>query len=298
MSKIPGLSGQQRLLQLAKAQLGTPLSVSQETTADTLPEEQGVFTDKHRLLAARSGISLWSGSSLSIGQRAERRIQLQQEKQQQNLESIMLLAMDYCPEHISQQDVDPDWFQQFCELVLNISNRNMQQLWAKILAGEIAAPGKFSLKTLLTLRQMSYKEALALQHAANLSCRSRQEHNNRIYFGYLRKPSLWNLLTRRNRAVLNLSQFGLTYPQILSLMDIGLLHSAEIESGELDPGQQLNWQYQQLSLNCTPNSKGVVLQYYKYTPMGAELLPLLSTQPNQSYLSALRQMLSEVMTFH
>ncbi|MDX3773148.1 TIGR03899 family protein [Chromatiaceae bacterium AAb-1] len=297
MSKISSVSGQQRLLKLAKSQLGTSIHPPEQTT-EKAAADSSAFSSKHQQLAARSGITLNAPSDMNIAQRAERRLQIQKEKQQQNLESIMLLALDYCPEHVSQQEVDPDWFQQFCELVLNISNRNMQQLWAKILAGEIASPGKFSLKTLLTLKQMSYKEALALQLAANLSCRSRQEFSARIYFGYLRKPSLWQWLTGRSKAMLNLSQFGLTYPQILSLMDIGLLHNSEIESGELNPSQQLNWQYQQLSLNCTPNSKGVVLQYYKYTPMGAELLPLLAAQPNQIYLTALKQLLSDVMDFH
>ena len=38
--------------------------------------------------------------------------------------------------------------------------------------------------------------------------------------------------------MLNLSQFGLTYPQILSLIDLGLLHQSEIESGEMGKNQQ------------------------------------------------------------
>jgi hypothetical protein len=96
---------------------------------------------------------------------------------------------------------------------------------------------------------------------------------------------------------LNLSQFGLSYTQILSLVDIGLLHSSEIESGELPAGHQINWQYQQLSVNGSITSKNVVLQYYKYTASGAELLPLLSTQPNQQYLDALKLLLADVISF-
>lgn len=296
MAKVNPISGQQRLMQLARAQFGSGL-VQLAAQPDTpSADEQGHFGDKHHQLAARSGAAA-SYANLSLAQRAERRLQMQRERQQHNLERIMALALEYCPEHVSAQDVDPDWFQQFCELILEISNLSMQQLWAKILAGEIASPGKFSLKTLHTLKRMSFKEAQALQQAANLSCRTRQDPNARIYFGYIRKPSLWRLLTGRSRAVMNLNQFGLSYPQILSLMDIGLLHSSEIESGELPAGQLLNWQYQSHNLNGTIISKDVVLQYYKYTASGAELLPLLSTQTNAQYLDALKQLLSGMISF-
>ena len=296
MTKIHSLSGQQRLLQLARNQFGSGVMPADSATGNNTNQQQGHFADKHQQLAARSGATAGQ-AGLTLAQRAERRLQMQRERQQHNLERVMALALEYCPEHVSAQDIDPDWFQQFCELILDISNHSMQQLWAKILAGEIASPGKFSLKTLHTLKRMSYKEAMALQQAANLSCRPRQDPTARIYFGYIHRPSLWRVLTGRNRAVLNLSQFGLSYTQILSLVDIGLLHSSEIESGELPAGHQINWQYQQLSVNGSITSKNVVLQYYKYTASGAELLPLLSTQPNQQYLDALKLLLADVISF-
>lgn len=294
MVKVSPLSGQQRLAQLARSQFGTPVQSSiNDNNADAVM--QGDFTAKHHSLSARSGAA--ASASLTLAQRAERRLQMQRERQQYNLESIMALAMEYCTDQVASQDVDPDWFQQYCELVLEISNKNMQQLWAKILAGEIAMPGKFSLKTLHSLQRMSYKEALALQQAANLSFKTRQDPTPRIYFGFIQKPSLWRVLTGKNRAVLNLNQYGLSYPQILSLMEIGLLHSSEIETGALPGGQMLNWQYQHININGTISSKDAVLQYYKYTACGAELLPLLSTQPNPSYLLALKQLLASIILF-
>ncbi len=295
MSKITPLSGQQRLRQLARTQLGTALRQEEISSQEHKATEASPFADKHQQLAARSGAAV-NQTGMTLAERAERRLLMQKERQQHNLERIILLAQDYCPEQVSAQEVDPDWFQQFCELVLDVSNGNMQQLWAKILAGEIASPGKFSLKTLHALKRMSYKEAIALQQAANLSCRGRQDPSSKIYFGYIRRPSLWQWLTGRSRAVLNLSQFGLSYPQILSLTDIGLLHSAEIESGELAVGHSLHWQFQQQVLSGKVR-KNVVLQYYKYTASGAELLPLLSIQPNLAYLQAVKQLLADVVSF-
>ena len=299
MNKIISASGQQRLLKLARYHLGAPVAgkaaeTSNEANADISDNTPG--NAKHQQLAARSGAPEPAGE-LTLAQRVSRRLQMQRERQQQNLEKTMALALEYCPERVSAQEVDPDWFAQYCELILDISNSSMQQLWAKILAGEIATPGRFSLKTLQTLKQMSHKEAQSLQLAASLSCRSRQEQSGRIYFGYIRKPSLWQLLAGRSMALLNLSQFGLSYPQILNLVDIGILHNVEIESGELQPGQHFSWQFQSQTLECTALQRGVVLQYYKYTAVGTELLPLLNSPTHSGYLAALQQQLATVLNF-
>ncbi|WP_245785570.1 TIGR03899 family protein [Alkalimonas amylolytica] len=222
----------------------------------------------------------------------QRRLRMQQERQQLNLERIIALSADYAPEQVIETEVDPDWFHHYCELALNIANPSMQQLWAKILACEIAAPGQFSLKTLYMLKQMSHKEALALQQAASLCCRNSSEGSGRIYFGVFRRPSLFQLLTGRGKALLNLSQYKLSYPAILSLMDTGLLHHAEIESGELAKGDSIQLCIQQQRLHCTARHNGLVLQYYKFSPLGDELLPLLHLQPQPHYLEALQQLLS------
>lgn len=54
---------------------------------------------------------------------------------------------------------DFDWFMMFYETVGNISNDKMQQVWAKILAGEINKPGTFSLRIIDVLKCISQEEA-------------------------------------------------------------------------------------------------------------------------------------------
>jgi len=56
-----------------------------------------------------------------------------------------------------------DWFLRFFECASNISNEDMQILWARILSGETYNRGSFSLRTMELLRNMSYEEALDLQ---------------------------------------------------------------------------------------------------------------------------------------
>ncbi|MDX1392273.1 MAG: DUF2806 domain-containing protein, partial [Rheinheimera sp.] len=116
MAKVSTITGQQRLLQLARSQFGAGISSTAKVApATAAAEPEGHFNDKHQQLAARSGAAVGQ-AGLTLAQRAERRLQMQRERQQYNLERIMALALEYCPEHVSAQEIDPDWFQQFSDL--------------------------------------------------------------------------------------------------------------------------------------------------------------------------------------
>ncbi|WP_308764314.1 DUF2806 domain-containing protein [uncultured Bacteroides sp.] len=64
-------------------------------------------------------------------------------------------------EEVSSEKVDQDWATRFFNIVEDISDEEMQNLWAKILAGEIKQPKSFSLRTLEVLRNISKEEAEA-----------------------------------------------------------------------------------------------------------------------------------------
>ncbi len=296
MTKIQSLSGQQRLHQLARRQLGQ--SVPSQRTATPIVDQ--VHLSGKQQVASQDKLPeavIEADTEDTLLHRAQRRAQMKMERQQFNLERVLLLAQEFCTDQIIAQEVDPDWFHQFSELVQDISTHSMQKLWAKILAGEIMAPGSFSLKTLMLLRQMSFKDAQSLQAAASLSCRNKSAEPSHIYFGYVQRGSFWRWIRGKNRGMLNLSQFGLTYPQILTLMDLGLLHQSEIESGELIKGKPFQLLDHHQCLEGVVQHSGIVLQYYKFTATGAELLPLLSSSPQAAYSQALQTLLNEVITF-
>lgn len=56
-------------------------------------------------------------------------------------------------------DVDRDWGAFFFDNVQDISDDEVQKIWAKILAGEIEEPGSFSVRTLRILKDLSKEEA-------------------------------------------------------------------------------------------------------------------------------------------
>ena len=74
-----------------------------------------------------------------------------------------------------------------------------------------------------------------------------------------------------------MAEFGLGYTDILSLMDLGLIHHSEIESGELPIGTSAEWR-------CA----GITLVYYKFTTAGAELSKLLARKQKTIYVNSIR----------
>lgn len=59
----------------------------------------------------------------------------------------------------SDKIYDFDWFFRFYEAASTVSDAAMQELWAKILAGEVSEPSTFSFKTIDILKNISKKDA-------------------------------------------------------------------------------------------------------------------------------------------
>lgn len=71
-----------------------------------------------------------------------------------------------------QNNFSFDWLMRFFDTVGNISDKDLQQLWAKVLAGEIAEPKTCSLRTLDMIRNMSSEEAEIFSHLCKYVMRS------------------------------------------------------------------------------------------------------------------------------
>ena len=91
--------------------------------------------------------------------RVEERVRRRETKRQENLESIIGHAVRELPESVADQPVDEDWVAEFFNRCEDVSNEQMQMLWARLLAGEVAKPGSFSLRTVALIRTMSKKYA-------------------------------------------------------------------------------------------------------------------------------------------
>jgi hypothetical protein len=60
---------------------------------------------------------------------------------------------------VSEQPVDEDWVAQFINSCKYVRNEQMRVLWSRLLAGEVAKPGSFSMRTLGFVRTLSKSDA-------------------------------------------------------------------------------------------------------------------------------------------
>ncbi|NTS78603.1 TIGR03899 family protein [Catenovulum sp. SM1970] len=277
--------------------------VTEEVKAQAQSEKYSTLSSQQKLTLIAKQFHLDKRVQQGKSERESRfnRAQLRRQEgeliKQQNLENIMSLALDYVDSSNSMQDVDPDWLHQFFELAERAYSEHMQALWGKILAIQVAKPGAFSLKSIKTLQQMTVKEAIALQHACCLMCREKGEYGGRIISGYFKPVSLFGLLGKPSVNRVNLSSFGLSYPNLLTLIDLGLIYAVEIESGPIANQKVVEFDAQgkQLKLQC--NQGGAALQYYKFTQMGNELSKLIKVAPNASYYQHLASLFVPIFNF-
>ena len=105
----------------------------------------------------------------SLGAVAESSEKFQREKRMANMQSIVGQAIEQMPEQVPDTPVDHDWTARFFDDAKDVSDKEMQKLWAKLLAGEVESPGSVSLRTLSILRNMTQKEAELFARAVNYS---------------------------------------------------------------------------------------------------------------------------------
>ncbi|PHX06126.1 hypothetical protein VSPL_25870 [Vibrio splendidus] len=69
-------------------------------------------------------------------------------------------------DHVSEENVEDDWLFNWQEYAGRVSSEDLQQLWGKILAGEIRKPGSYSYRTLDFLKTLSKSDAETIANAA------------------------------------------------------------------------------------------------------------------------------------
>ncbi len=227
-------------------------------------------------------------ANASLAERAEQRSRKLANQYQTNLETIFALALNYTPSDVTGVELDPDWSHQFFLMAEQIHNRKMQDLWARILSSEIVNPGNFSLRTLALLKQLTHREAQILEKALGMAARVNQEQRLKLISGYHYIGGIGQYFRKHNSVTLALSQFGLPYSNILTLVDAGILYGSEFETGEINSKHPVHLVLPGAQMKLTPKRGNILFNYYRLTPIGDELVQLVQPKQDENYLKALR----------
>lgn len=231
------------------------------------------------IFAKRKTIEQLAEEHPEIAERAKKRLLTKEIEGQLNIESIAQMAAAELPAAVPDQAMNQDWRRKFFSEAENICEHDMQMLWGKVLAGEIAQPGQFSLRTLDTLRQLSPIEAQKFAQICSLAMRA----------GWVALPG-----DDINKA---LAPFGIAYNDLMLLRDAGLLMEGDTFIKTFAPADEhpsIAAEHNSIIIN---NGLQILLSWVGlarpvvrsliFTNAGKELQTLMKDSLNEAYLKAL-----------
>lgn len=94
-----------------------------------------------------------------LKRRAEERWLCEEAIRQANIESITCKSFSHLDENATPQKIEDDWITYFFDKSRLVSDEEMQDIWARILAGQANAPGKFSKRTIDCMASLEKTDA-------------------------------------------------------------------------------------------------------------------------------------------
>jgi len=206
---------------------------------------------------------------INHAERSGRRIEYQERKRQNNIEHITsIAASDLLDEtDVPDQAPDEDWISRFFSSAQDVSSEQMQELWGRILSGEIKKPGSFSLKTLDFVRNMTKQDAELIQLLAPLTVK---------IGGIYAIPIPDKTWLESNRSIypshhFSCSELGALYPTDLQNR---FFRTPEATQAIITAGDRL------LLIDKNELTSEVQLPIWKYTRIGSEIVDLIAPDPD------------------
>ena len=236
---------------------------------------------------------------LDFGAAVTQRIQFQEEKRQSNIASVIdKAAHELGDGEVQDHEVDHDWTARFFNDVQDVSSEEMQQLWAKILAGEVERPGSSSTRTLSILRDLDQSTA-ALFRILCSACISLRPAEN--VFLDARATSLGG-----NAGANALQKYGLGFDNLNVLNEHGLIiadynsyYDYRMSVRILLPGPSptylripFSFQRRRWVLEPTtqrPDNRELMVAGVALTRSGQELSRIVELQPIEAYVQDLTE---------
>jgi hypothetical protein len=206
-------------------------------------------------------------------------------ERQINLEQVAAFAIDEASEDETEmaddEPIDPDWFAQWRNRAQDVSNEDMQRLWAKVLTGQTRTSGEFSIHAMDLLSRMSREDAELFAKLGECTA------DYAVVFA----PSSTNPY---------LEELGLSFGHLLYLQEIGVLSG--ISAGRDRMNREIKVVIQpdglraavirigQHLLTVIPKDEKLEklsIPGYKVTRVGAQLLKLAQLEGSEAVSTAI-----------
>ena len=142
-----------------------------------------------------------------IQKRALTRFVKEETIKQRNIESVIGKAIPAIEQDAKTENVDNDWLVKYFEKVRYVTDDDMQNLWAKILAGECNNKGSFSKMTLNVVDELDKDDAILFSSLCSTVFSINNEYRPLIY-----EPN-----------DITYTGIGINYGKLLHLESLGLI---------------------------------------------------------------------------
>ncbi|RON69712.1 DUF2806 domain-containing protein [Pseudomonas fluorescens] len=211
----------------------------------------------------------------SVEERASLRVEHKEVRRQENIDAIVIGAIELLPDEVSKVAVDEDWIVQFFDLGQDVGNSEMQKIWSKLLAGEVSLPNSFSPRTLQAVKFLTADDANAFTLLCSFSFQ--EAGGDWIFPASIFSHECFEYIRAK----------GLSAIDENHLKSIGLLSTAEIWYRPPDDGAiELSYYSEDYFLNFDEDEKGVdaYLEAYTFTAIGKELATIAGGVPDKEFI--------------
>jgi hypothetical protein len=279
-------TGWEMLPETAKA-LSAPVTKLIEVVAAGCGKVYGPTDIKRTAAAQGEAMVLLEAAKLranEVAMRAVTRVIDIETRRQENIEAISNFAKEQLPPEVSADPVDPDWIGKFFREAQDVSSAQMQQLWGKLLAGEVAAPGSFSSRTLTVVSNLGKVEAQKFEIVCALTAKL-----------YGHRPFTFLLSTSDKSA----DDEGLIFSDFLELQAAGLIThepmgtALNFRNSDGVKAQQLIERPGSVLFIATSPAPGAMIRLgvVNFTAAGQELFSIADWRPIPAHDEAIRQSL-------
>ena len=195
-----------------------------------------------------------------LNRRAARRWIKEESQHQKNMEEITIKSLSHLKESAKPELMENDWITNFFGKSRMVSDSEMQDLWALILAGEANAPGTYSKRTVNCVSELDKADAELFSNLCN--------------FGWIIGANFMPLVFDVQAEIYN--KYGINFAALSDLESIGLIRFDGFAGFKLtEIPKSLSYFGEPLHLNMSRNFDnklpvGVVL----LTRIGRELAPI------------------------
>jgi hypothetical protein len=239
----------------------------------------GILYEPHRIVrkakAEATAKVIHAGADAeakAISERAALRNKFILNRQQTNLEQIVKLALPAIDQSKEPQNMEEDWLIQFMNAAQDVSDIDLQSLWAKLLAGEYNQKGTFSIRTIHAVRLLRKAEAETINRFFGLVSVLNQE----LYCAIHIKPN-------------RLQAFQITDLVVGQLKDIGIvsetMHFVLTSTHERHIMKYFGREFVLSKSDSVHYEPALV--FYLLSSIGKELFSVAVPERNDSYLSQL-----------